>query len=156
MQSMVGVCNDPRLCMCRGQYFDVGLILDITSALYSEFKPLATLRVGGTGAQSQPLGGGSPLLHTLPGVRASVTEAEPEGPPATAHAARQRHLCCQLAERAFSVILLCLQQREAALLESPPASVQESERDALRRFMQRASAAVVRTPFPSSLLPKRY
>lgn len=137
--------------VCRGEYFDIGLILDLTSALYSEFKRLGPPRPRDGGAAGTPEAprAASPLLRTPPLRTPGGGDAEGLAT-ASGHVARQRHLCSQLAERAFAVVLLCLRQREAVLLDSAaaggasPASIPESDRDALRRFLQRSAAAVVR------------
>lgn len=136
----------------RGAYFDIGLVLDLTSALYSEFKRLGPARPRNGAAVNTPevRPASSPLLRTPPPQTPASPGANAEGPAASDHSARQRHLCFQLAERAFAVVLLCLRQREAVLLDSAAggaassATLPDSERDALRRFLQRSAAAVVR------------
>lgn len=144
---------------CRGDYFDIALILDLISALYGQFRPLAGADSGSRAATEAASVAGPPtppLANRGGGAAAAPARAG-------SHVQRQRHLCCQLAERAFSVVLLCLQQREAALLDTSAgpaatatASISDSDRDMLRSFLQRSATAVVRPPSrprPSTITP---
>eukprot|EP00892_Ulva_mutabilis_P012351 jgi/Ulvmu1/9489/UM052_0059.1 len=132
----------------QGDYFDVGLILDLVSALYDQFRPLAHAHAAASRNNLELSSSGAGAPPRTPPLAGRPAAAAPVG--AGGHAARQRHLCCQLAERAFAVVLLCLQQREAALLEASAAgagagaapSLTDAHRDTLRGFLQRSATAV--------------